>query len=152
MDIGSFVCGSCAVGDMRSIGSHNSAKEVMAIFCKSQLGMNKNRYGAVPYQSLIAFYIFCAGPEVRSDEKGGNHHSKDHWVRYGSELADYLVLNGLGVVVTAGQKENIKHHVGFTCQLWIFSPDQKACERWWDTYQATHNIDDLPLVTLQTRR
>lgn len=111
---------------------------MFAIFCKSQLGVGNRYAGPIAYNNLITFYIFCAGPEVKSTEPGGSHHSKNHWPRYGTEFAQFLVDNNLGMVATLGQRENVKHHAGCTAQLWMWAPNQKACEAWWDAYQKIH--------------
>lgn len=137
MTIGTYCCGSCAIGSIQNIGEHKDAVELFAAICKNQLGL-PDRYSAnKAYGKMICFYIFCAGPEVVSTEKGGNHHSKDHWPQYGTEFARFLIDNNLGMVGTLGQRENVKHHPGFTAQLWMWAPNQEACEQWWTEYQKT---------------
>jgi hypothetical protein len=144
MTINTFV-GSCAVGSIEQIGLHTGVEEVFATFCKTSLGAG-NRYGAAnAYAVLQCFYIFSAGPEVKSDEKGGSHHSKNHWPRYGTEFAQFLVDNNLGMVATLGQRENKRNHPGCTSQLWMWAPNQQACETWWNTYQKDRgNINVVP--------
>jgi len=130
MHIEQFVCGSCAVGSLEGIGEHKNPEDVLRNFCYNQLGI-RTKYRKT-YSTLTCFYVFCAGPEVKSNEKGGSHHSKNHWPKYGTELAQYITDNELGDIVTIGPKKNLKHHKTTTAQAWIWSPDQKALERWWD--------------------
>jgi hypothetical protein len=134
MTIGTYCCGSCAIGSLESIGQHANAEEVFSIFCQSQLGIPDRYTPNKQYAKLITFYIFCAGPETPK-EQGGNHHSKDHWPKYGTEFAQFLIDNNLGMVGTLGARENVKHHKGFTAQLWMWAPNQEACESWWTDYQ-----------------
>jgi hypothetical protein len=133
MNVSTYVCSSCAVASIADIGSHKDPVGVLIAFCKGELGVKdvyRKQYGI-----LTNFYVFCAGPEVKSTEKGGSGHSKNHWPRYGTEFAAYLVENELGEVVTLGPKLNAKHHSTSTAQVWVWSPDQKAVEKWWDKQQ-----------------
>ena len=132
--INQYVCGSCAVASIATIGSCTGPEDVLKRFCKTELG-ERSSYRK-DYRILTSYYVFCAGPEVTSKAKGGSHHSKDHWPRYGTELAAYILSNGLGEVVTVGPKKNLKHHKDTTAQVWVWSPDQKAMERWWDTHYS----------------
>jgi hypothetical protein len=136
MAVVTYVCGSCAVASLNNIGSQKDSKEVLAIFCRSELGKTDNPFQKPGKRHLTNFYIFCAGPEVKSDEKGGTGHSKNHWPKYGTEFAAYLKRNKLGKVVTVGPKLNLKHHPTSTAQLWAWSPNQKAVEAWWKKYEA----------------
>ena len=132
--ITTYVAGSCAVSSIANVGSCKSPVQVLTEFCKNELGTLdsfRKEYG-----KLACFYVFCAGPEVRSDEPGGTGHSKNHWPRYGTETAQYIMDNGLGEVVTVGPKKNLKHHSTSTAQTWLWSPDQKAMERWWNRQQG----------------
>jgi hypothetical protein len=105
----------------------------MRRFCESQLGTQNQYRNRYPF--LTAFYVFCAGPEVKSTEKGGTGHSKDHWPRYGTEFAQYILDNGLGLVATLPAKHNDKHHAESTAQTWLWSPDQQGVEKWWTALQ-----------------
>lgn len=134
MEIKTYVCGSCAVSSMSNVGSYTGPVEVLKAFCKNELGvLNEFRNS---YALLVNFYVFCAGPEVKSTEKGGSHHSKDHWPKYGTELAEYIKTHKLGEIVTLGPKKNAKHHPTTTAQLWAWSPKQKAVEEWWTKQQG----------------
>lgn len=132
MNINQFV-GSCALGSIERFGDLKGIGEVLKQFCKETLG-EKCSY-APNYSKLQCFYVFTAGPEVPSTAPGGSHHSKNHWPKYGTELAAYIVDNKLGEIATLGPKKNEKFHSTSTAQVWIWSPDQKAMESWWDKYQ-----------------
>jgi hypothetical protein len=133
MTINTYVCGSCAVASIANVGEHHNPKEVLKIFCGQTLGVKSSFKPS--YSKLQCFYIFCAGPEVKSSEPGGSHHSKNHWPRYGTEFAQYLIEHKLGEIVTVGPKVNLRHHPSTTAQLWAWSPDQKALETWWEAEQ-----------------
>jgi hypothetical protein len=133
MRVSTFVAGSCAVAAISDIGSHRNPVDILQAFCSHELGI-KDAY-TTKYSALTNFYLFCAGPEVKSTEKGGSHHSKNHWPRYGTEFAAYLVENGLGEVASVGPKLNLKHHKETTAQAWLWSPNQKALEKWWNANQ-----------------
>lgn len=128
-----YMCGSCAVSSISNVGGCKNPVDVLEKFCKTELG-EIDSYRKV-YSKLVCYYVWCAGPEVKSTEPGGSHHSKDHWPRYGTELAQYIVDHKLGDVVTLGPKHNIKHHPSTTAQVWAWSPDQKAMEDWWTKRQ-----------------
>ena len=134
MVIATYICGSCAVAGIQGIGDYKSPEEVLKLLCQQELGKIDGKF-KVEYSKLTTYYIFCAGPEVKSTEKGGSHHSKDHWPKYGTEFAKFLVDNKLGEVVTVGPKFNAKHHPTTTAQVWAWSPDQKAVEEWWTNVQ-----------------
>lgn len=133
MVVDTYVCGSCAVGGIKNLGEHKNPVDALVTFCKNQLGI-KDQFTGI-YSKLICYYIFCAGPEVKSDEPGGSHHSKNHWPKYATEFAQFIKDNELGEIVTLGPKLNIKHHKKSTAQVWAWSPNQERMEAWWDTYQ-----------------
>lgn len=134
MTITDYVCGSCAAASISNLGSHRNAFEAVSELFKNTLGTpSASRYvtsDALKFNTMNSHYIFIAGPEAKPGEAGRSHHSKD-WVSYGTEFAQYLLDRGLGTVATAGQILNAKYHPTTTCQVWIFQPNQKACERWW---------------------
>jgi hypothetical protein len=134
MNITHYVCGSCAVASIANLGLEANAESAMRTFCSTELGKPNKFVTAedLTFNLLVNSYIFCAGPEIKKDE-GGNHHSKDHWPKYGTEFAAYIVDNGLGEVVTNGPKLNKRHHPTHTAQLWSWSPKQEALEEWWRT-------------------
>jgi hypothetical protein len=134
MTIQTYVCGSCAVSSLSAVGSCKNPIDVLTRFCKQELGVIAEYQTA--YTKLACFYVFCAGPEVKSTEKGGTGHSKNHWPKYGTELAQYIKDCKLGEIVTLGPKLNLKHHSTSTAQLWAWSPDQQAVEAWWTKQQA----------------
>lgn len=128
MEVTDYTAGSCAIMSLEKIGSCSGPVEVLTTLCESELGkLHKFRD---TYGTLACFFVFSAGPEVK-----GFGHSKSHWLRYGTEFAKYLVDNKLGEVVTLGPKRNLKHHPKTTAQIWVWSPDQKAVEKWWTNQQ-----------------
>lgn len=140
--VNNYVCNSCAVSSISNVGSCENAVDVMRQFCLHELGgKTEFRDG---YNKLVCFYVFCAGPEVPSGQKGSSHHSKDHWPKYGTEFAQFIVDNGLGEVQTLGPKRNLKHHAATTAQVWIWSPNQKAVETWWNDYQKVNKAPPRP--------
>ena len=142
MHIDTFVCSSCAVASIANIGDHKDPVDVLKKFCYSQLGV-RSKYKK-NYSILTCYYIFCAGPEVKQGQKGGTHHSKNHWPKYGTELAAYIVDNELGEVATVGPKKNLKHHKTSTAQVWAWSPNQKALEKWWDENYDPKDVKKNP--------
>lgn len=129
MVINTYVANSCAVSSISYLGSCNNPEHALKTFCLAELGLKDNYISR--YRTLACFYIFCAGPEVKKNEVGGSHHSKDHWPKYGTEFAAYIKEHKLGDVVTVGPKYNLKHHKQSTAQAWLWSPDQAALEQWW---------------------
>lgn len=132
--VGGWVCGSCAVVSISYVGFCKNPVDVISQFCEHELG--KRTAFRDTYPKLTCFYIFCAGPEVPSTAPNGSHHSKDHWPRYGTELAEYIVKHKLGEIGTVSPKLNAKHHPTTTAQVWIWSPDQEAVEAWWNKLQG----------------
>lgn len=122
--------GSCAVTAIQNLGMHKDAISAMSAFCKLELGTIDGVF-VKSYGTLAAFYIFSAGPEVPKDHPNGSHHSKE-WTRYGTEFAQFITDNNLGVVVTVGPKFNKKHHPKTTAQCWLWNPDQDAVVAWWE--------------------
>jgi hypothetical protein len=128
MRVDTYLCGSCAVNGIVDLGTQASAVEAMKTFCRLQLG-NKSGFTKA-YMTLINVYAFCAGPE-----ESGHGHSKP-WVRYGTEFAAYIKQCGLGDVATIPAKKNLRYHPNTTAQVWIWSPNQKAMEEWWERAQG----------------
>lgn len=131
LNVGTYVCGSCAGSSIHSLGSHTGPGEAMSQFCKLELGEYDKFAGVQAWRLLAPFYVFIAGPEVKAGQPGSSHHSKA-WVKYGTEFAAFILENGLGQVATLAPKLNAKHHATTTCQIWIWSPDQEAMGRWWE--------------------
>jgi hypothetical protein len=121
------------VSGITNLGSCNDPIEALSIICKTELGVLDAFKDT--YANLTTFYVFCAGPEVKKNEEGGSHHSKDHWPKYGTEFAQFLIDNKLGEVSTVGPKRNKKHHRNSTAQVWLWSPNQEAVEAWWTEQQ-----------------
>lgn len=130
MEIGTYLCGSCAASGISNLSGSGSPLKAMQDFCKMELGAKNGKFGPVSYGKLAAFYVFVAGPEVKLGQPGSSHHSKP-WTKYGTEFAAFIEENNLGTVATLGQKLNLKHHASTTCQVWLWSPDQKRMEEWW---------------------
>lgn len=116
----------CAAQAISNLGGHSDPAEAMKYFCTQQIDAT-SRFGVDFSGSLNSFYVFVAGPEVP-----GKSHSKA-WVKYGTEFAQFIVNNKLGTVQTLGPKINMKFHPDTTCQIWIWSPDDKAVFNWWKT-------------------
>lgn len=139
MSVTDYVGGSCAAASISNLGAHKNAFDATVELFKATLGMpSANRYGtsdAPKFKLMNSHYIFIAGPEAKPGEGGRSHHSKA-WVSYGTEFAQYLLDHRLGTVATAGQILNAKYHPTTTCQVWIFQPNQNACEQWWTTASA----------------
>lgn len=132
MNTNTYLCGSCAGAGISDLGSHTDALDAMLNFCNQELGLGKCL--------LAPFYVFIAGPE-----KSGSGHSK-RWVKYGTEFAAYIAENNLGVVVSPGAKLNLKYHADTTCQTWVWSPDQKAMEAWYQEHKVKKDgfLKDAP--------
>ncbi len=128
MQIGKWVCGSCAAAPIENLGEHANALDAMSAFCRLALG-NIAEF-TKKYQTLFTFYVFIAGPEVAAGEPGSSHHSKP-WVKYGTEFAAFIEENKLGLVSTLPPRLNLKFHPKSTAQIWIWHPDQTALENWW---------------------
>ena len=133
--ISAYVCGSCAVGSIANVGGCKNPVDVLKQVCSAELG--KLSQFRKEYPKLTCFYVFCAGPEVPKEHPNGSHHSKAHWLTYGTDLARYITENKLGEIVTLGPKFNAKHHPNTTAQVWVWSPNQKAVEKWWEKHQTS---------------
>lgn len=133
MKFSGWICGSCAANGIEQLGNEPDAVTAMSNFCRQQLGEINGFTKA--YQPLFNFYVFVAGPEVPLGEPGGGYHSKA-WVKYGTEFAEFINKNGLGVVATVPAKLNLKFHPTTKAQIWIWSPDQDAVVKWWNNQQA----------------
>lgn len=136
MTISVYTCGSCALSTISNLGTHTDALAAMVAFCKLEMPPTLS-FKTVSKNGeciLAPFYVYVAGPEV-----AGHGHSKA-WVRYASEFTQFILDNHLGTVVTNGPKQNQKHHPDTTCQTWVWSPDQKAMEQWWQGYKKRMGI------------
>jgi hypothetical protein len=124
LDISTYVAASCTTSSIAGLGLMINPRNALRDLCMKELVMVEGPYSrsSSKYRILVPFYVFTAGPEVP-----GFGHSKP-WVRYGTEFAAYLREHNLGEVATV----NMKHHPKTTCQVWIWSPDQKAVEKWWE--------------------
>ena len=122
MNISSSVGESCAVSAIANLSWHNGPADALKSFCKQELGKIDKQFGRSRYWTLASFYVFSAGPEYNGS-------------RYGTNLAKYIEDNELGVVVTPGKFKNSRHHPNSNCQAWIWHPDQKALEKWWNAEQ-----------------
>jgi len=135
MEIQDYVAGSCAIMGIKDLAlNHTNANAAMVTFCCLQLGtINKFRPNLEVGKmgKLANFYVFSCGPEVPHDHPNGSHHSKAHWLKYGTEFAQFILDNKLGELVTLGPKFNMKQHPRTTAQIWVWSPDQTALEQWW---------------------
>lgn len=125
MTISTYKCQSCACADISSLGSHSGPVDAMRYFCNHEM-RNPYGYGGRSFNKLAPFYVFVAGPEIP-----GKGHSSKSWVRYGTEFAEFIQNEGLGIVVSPGPKINHKYHPDTTCQTWVWSPDQEAMEKWY---------------------
>lgn len=131
MHIKTYFNASCAVSAIEDLGSCKNAADAMNQFCTLELGKPDASGWNTFFTELASFYTFVAGPEVPKNHPNGSHWSRDHWVRYGSEFAQFIVDNKLGTVITLGQKYNFKHHPKTTAQVWLWNPDVKAVQEWW---------------------
>lgn len=116
-----YVCGACAAYAIENLRTHKNAEDALTHLCKTYLGVKLGAFNVLP-----AHYVFVAGPEV-----DGKCWSSKTWLKYRTEFAQYLEEHRLGLIVTAGQTVNKKHHSDTTCQVWIWQVDQKAVEAWW---------------------
>lgn len=130
MQVQSYFSGSCAVSGILDLGNHKNALAAMKAFCVKELaGAGRYVSSKASFPMLTPYYVFVAGPEV-----SGKDHSKN-WVKYGTEFAAYIAENGLGDVATVGPKKNLRYHPDTTCQVWAWSPNQKAVEKWWTEHK-----------------
>jgi len=134
----SNACGSCAGQSISNLGSHKDPVDAMVAFCKNQLLIGGSGYTPFGTQSknpgftlLCPHFVWIAGPEV----PGKGHSSPSKWYAYGTEFAAYIEKYGLGKVATTGPIINYKYHPDTTCQIWIWTPDQKAMEAWYTAWK-----------------
>lgn len=131
MRITEFVGDSCAVAAIADLSYSAGPEAAVREFCRKTLGKRRPNYftNAVGfYSKLTAFYIFSAGPEA-------GVYGND-WQRYGTEFAAFIKKHKLGKVATPGKFHNVRYHGNHNCQAWVWHPDQKALERWWEADQA----------------
>lgn len=106
--------GSCACSVINGIGyASKGAKVTLLDFFKTVFGTAVPKFGA-KLNTLSAHYVFTAGP--------GN---------YGRDFAALIENEKLGKVATLDVRQNPLYGRNHPCQVWIWQPDQKACEAWW---------------------
>lgn len=127
MNIQEYFAAACTTAGISGLGVCKDAPDAMATFCRSVFGSSA-AFGA-KRSPITTFYVFTAGPE-----EPGHGHSRP-WVKYGTEFEAYIRDNNLGEITTLGAHLNLKHHAKTTCQTWLWRPDQKALETWWDVYR-----------------
>jgi hypothetical protein len=142
MTVKDYVSGSCAGGEIISLSTQKDAKDAMRCFCRAVLGARGGpttglyRSSSQPkYNCTASHYVFIAGAEKDSD--GGK--TQKAWPNYGSDFAQYILDEKLGLIATLPKTRNRKYHPETTCQIWIWQPDQLALEKWWDG-ESAHEI------------
>jgi hypothetical protein len=82
----------------------------------------KPRYHGYDFQAvgqLYCFYLFTAALTSYSRP-------------YGAEFAAYILTHKLGKVAEAPAVQNEAFHPDHKNQAWLWAPDVKALEKWWD--------------------
>jgi hypothetical protein len=109
------------VKEITNLSSHSTAKEAMASFCQLNL-RKKPKYCGQEWNSkgqLYCFYLFTSG---------GSSYRGD----YGGNFAAYIKKHKLGYVTASPPVQNLAFHPEHANQAWLWSPDVKALEKWWD--------------------
>ena len=116
--------GSCACYIISGLYGDANPKDSMRAFCRIALRSGGD-FGSAKFSIVAANYVFTAGPEAKP--------TKAHpYANYATSFANFIKVNKLGVVRTPGKVLNKKHHPKTTCQTWVWKPDQKALEAWWE--------------------
>jgi len=145
----SSLCDSCAGQSITNLSYHKGPEEALLAFCQSQLvfrnGYEWGKTSESPrFTLLVPYYSWMAGPEV----SGKGHSSSVGWWAYGTEFAAYIRKHRLGRVSTLGPKINKKYHPDTTCQVWIWSPDQAAVEKWYTKILTPKKVKVKEVVIL----
>ena len=96
-----------------------SAEEMITGVFKEHLSGFSERY----HQKLYSHYVF-AGPTRTMGNKA-------KLKGYCKVLANFIKANGLGTVIESEENDNPRWHKGRHCSVFVWTPDQKACEAWW---------------------
>lgn len=130
---------TCGVQEIVGLSYHPTAKDAMFTFCKMSL-RKKPKYHGYEFDSegtLYCFYLFTAAL---------TKYSKP----YGEEFAAYIVDHKLGEVVSPDPVLNEAFHPDHKNQAWLWAPDVKALEEWYD--KQGHKADEVKKVAHGARK
>lgn len=130
MEIENTQC--CAVSEISDLSYHDNAKDAMLAFC----GEHVSNYGDYYYDerpprsnSILpsAFYIFTGVVKY----KGGEAAAHRHHYNYGKAFKAFILKNKLGAVTESQARPNRVNHPNHVVQVWVWSPNKIALNRWW---------------------
>lgn len=121
----------CAVKEMVSIRTEASPVGVLENVCrhvwpKKDATLNTyrlNNYNR--YSKPSAHYIFTGVV------KYGTKMMSSMPVKYGPDLAAYILKNKLGAVVESVPEFNRVNNPSHLIQVWVWTPDPTRLRRWW---------------------
>lgn len=120
----------CGVKIISSLEDHDdNPKGAMIAFCKlNAIQTYRDSKRVTELAKPAAFYIFtavigCAAPEER--DCGCMHN-------YGNEFADFIRVNKLGMIKETPSRRNRVNEPDHTIKVWVWSPNPKGLQAWWD--------------------
>lgn len=140
--------GSCAVQGITGLSSYrDNPFGAMKDFCERVIVPAKpsgafatkaQTSGPRQYMKAYAHYIFCSGPEGFQEEQAKRWPSRSEaentYSYYAIPFAAYIKKYRLGHVATVPRCLNTKFHPTTTCQVWVWQPNQKNLERWYERH------------------
>ena len=138
---------TCAIQEIYDLRYHKTPEEAMEAFCKSELNEPETFVGwRLQPKTLYSFYMFSSGvpkPDGTSKdakeycENGGGFKPLGN---YGTDFANFIVKNDLGVVTASNVVVNKAFHKDHANQVWLWSPDRETLMKW---YQSRKTADEL---------
>ena len=113
----------------------------MYAFCKANLSQGESRvmYHTSPstQNRLYSFYVFTAA--VASPNRGDTSYLSKVGEDYGSKFAKFILDNKLGEITESPIRQNQAFHEDHSNRLWIWAPDQKMIEKWWEAEKKSNS-------------
>lgn len=131
----------CGVKEIWSLSAHRSPELAMDEFCKYHLGTIRNvTYHGMKArpQTIYSFYLFTA---AIMKSCLGNYPAT-----YGPDFANFIRLNKLGTVTRTRAVFNLAFHPDHKVQAWLWCPNVKRLQKWWEDRSAKALADKAQAV------
>jgi len=130
--------------EISGLRMYGSPEEAMEAFCRANLEDGKSLaykgYRCQP-RTLYSFYMFTGSIPITGKvsnewvvELGFVPIDRD----YGPKFAKFIVEKGLGSVTESPPVPNKAFHPDHANVIWIWAPDKKAIDGWWETRMVAH--------------
>jgi hypothetical protein len=117
--------GCCGMKELNNISQCPDAPSVLAELCTALTYMND---GEPLTKTRLAFFLFSG-----VTKRVINDHASNRPDNYALALADYIETEQLGSLVTPEGRINPRS--GNTIQVWVWTPNFKAFNDWWEAHQ-----------------